>query len=199
MNRRYDRARLASLCRYLFDALIVVPHALSFPGAFAPTGLLGAKTQTTASLYIFWHRGFPLFVIGYAMLRTDGAARLPPSKARTAALIVISIALSAALAAALAELATWQHDLLPIVMNGGDYSLLVSKGISPAFWLITLLGMISFWSRPLRAIDLWLILVMWILLFDIALSAIIGSHRFDLGFYADACSVWWLQASYCSR
>ena len=27
---------------YLFTALIVVPYALTFPGAFAPTGLLGA-------------------------------------------------------------------------------------------------------------------------------------------------------------
>ena len=27
---------------YLFTALIVVSHALTFPGAFAPTGLLGA-------------------------------------------------------------------------------------------------------------------------------------------------------------
>ena len=54
---------------YLLDALLIVPHALTFPGAFAPTGLLGAKMQTTAWLYVFWHGGFPLFVIGYALLR----------------------------------------------------------------------------------------------------------------------------------
>lgn len=35
---------------YLFDAFIIVPHALSFPGAFAPTGLLGGNAQTTAWL-----------------------------------------------------------------------------------------------------------------------------------------------------
>jgi hypothetical protein len=43
---QFVRVRSASiLClasAYLFDALIIVPHALSFPGAFAPTGLLGA-------------------------------------------------------------------------------------------------------------------------------------------------------------
>src|SRR5689334_12904346 len=32
---------------YLFDALVIIPHALSFPGAFATTGLLGAGPQTT--------------------------------------------------------------------------------------------------------------------------------------------------------
>ena len=46
---------------YLFDALIIVPHALSFPGAFSLTGLLGAKEQTTAWLYVFWHGGFLAF------------------------------------------------------------------------------------------------------------------------------------------
>jgi two-component system, NarL family, sensor histidine kinase UhpB len=51
---------------YLFTALIVVPYALTFPGAFAPTGLLGAESQTTAWLYIVWHYIFALFVIGYA-------------------------------------------------------------------------------------------------------------------------------------
>ena len=52
---------------YLFDAFIIVAHALSFPGAFAPTGLLGAKEQTTAWLYVFWHGGFSLFMLCYAL------------------------------------------------------------------------------------------------------------------------------------
>ena len=33
---------------YLFEALIIVSHTLSFPGAFAAAGLLGAGPQTTA-------------------------------------------------------------------------------------------------------------------------------------------------------
>src|SRR5262249_1750105 len=31
---------------YLFMALIVIPHALTFPGAFTPTGLIGASWQS---------------------------------------------------------------------------------------------------------------------------------------------------------
>ena len=41
---------------------------LSFPGLFAEGGLLGAGPQTTAWIYMFWHGGFPLLVIGYALL-----------------------------------------------------------------------------------------------------------------------------------
>ena len=53
---------------YVFDAAMVVPHALVFPGVFSPSGLLGAGPQTAAWLYVFWHSGFPLFVIAYGIL-----------------------------------------------------------------------------------------------------------------------------------
>jgi hypothetical protein len=69
---------------YLFDAFIIVAHALSFPGAFAPTGLLGAKEQTTAWLYVFWHGGFSLFILCYALWRrrvdVAGSYWTPPRK-----------------------------------------------------------------------------------------------------------------------
>ncbi len=88
------------------------------------------------------------------------------------------------MAVCLTALATIGHDVLPVVMQGSNYSLLVSKGISPAVWLLTLIAMLMLWPRRMRVLDLWLMLVMWIWLFDIALAAIIGSQRFDLGFYA---------------
>jgi len=168
---------------YLFDALIIVPHALSFPGAFAATGLLGAKEQTTAWLYVFWHGGFPIFVIGYALLRRM-EANGPAINFQMAPAIIVSVVVVLLVVTALTFAATWGHDFLPIVMQGNDYSLLVEKGISPAVWALTLLAMIALWQREQRVVDLWLMLVMWIWLFDIALAAIIGSTRFDLGFYA---------------
>jgi len=167
---------------YLFDALIIVPHALSFPGAFSPGGLLGAGPQTTAWLYVFWHGGFPLFVMGYAILRrretTNGGMTV-----NALAAILLSIAAVVAIVCVLTAAATWGHDALPVVMQGSDYSLLVSKGISPVVWLLTFAAMIMLWQKPQRLVDLWLMLVMWVWLFDIALAAVIGSSRFDLGFY----------------
>ena len=69
-------------------------------------------------------------------------------------------------------------------MNGDGYAQMVTKGVSPAVWFLTLLAIVLLWQRDLRVMDLWLMLVMWIWLFDIALAAILGSRRFDLGFYA---------------
>ena len=67
------RSLLVLAAAYLFDALIILPHAMSFPGLFAPTGLLGAGPQSTAWIYMFWHGGFPICVLLYATLqgRTD--------------------------------------------------------------------------------------------------------------------------------
>lgn len=80
------RSILVLGCGYLFTAAMIVPHALTFPGLFAPTGLLGAGPQTTAWLFMFWHGGFPLLVIGYMLLKgADGetAAPCPPSSRRS--------------------------------------------------------------------------------------------------------------------
>jgi hypothetical protein len=49
--RRWALLALAS--GYLFTALIVIPHMLSFLELFEPTGLLGAGLQSTVWLYIF--------------------------------------------------------------------------------------------------------------------------------------------------
>src|SRR5581483_11464473 len=65
------RALLLLGAAYFLSALMAVAHALSFPGLFAETGLLGSGPQTTAWLYFLWHAGFPLLVIAYA--RTNGA------------------------------------------------------------------------------------------------------------------------------
>src|SRR5258707_15847324 len=54
-----SRALLVLAGGYLFTATITVSHALSFPGLFSPTGLLGARPPSTAWLDNVWHGGFP--------------------------------------------------------------------------------------------------------------------------------------------
>jgi Membrane-associated sensor, integral membrane domain len=62
---------------FLYSALIVIPLTLVFPGAFAPTGLLGAGSQTTPWLYYFWKFGLPLAVILYVLLKdADGGTSM---------------------------------------------------------------------------------------------------------------------------
>jgi PAS domain S-box-containing protein len=181
-------ARLRSLALlvlasgYLFDTLLIVAHALSFPGVFAAAGLLGGGPQTTAWLYVFWHAAFPLFVLAYALLG-GGDREGVDGRVSTAAAIAIGVVV--ALVSALTVLATVGHDLLPEIMRGADYSMVVTKGVSPTMWLLSLAALLALWRRRHSSVlDLWLLVVMCAWLFDIALSALIGSSRYDLGWYA---------------
>ena len=162
---------------YLFAALMVVPHTLSFPRLFAPGGLLSAGPQTTAWLYMIWHAGFPIAVIGYAWL--GGGARV---RRRGLAITATCGAVLAAVCAA-TLVTTVGHGVLPIIMRGDGYTpnLLLVVG---SVWALSFIALIVLWRRMRSVLDLWMMVVMSAWLFDIALSAVLNAGRFDLGFYA---------------
>ncbi|MBR0844162.1 PAS domain S-box protein [Bradyrhizobium liaoningense] len=175
------RALLWLATGYLFTAAAALVHALTFPGLFAPTGLLGAGRQTTVWLYMIWHGGFPLFVLGYAWLKeADGGARIRGATSRA---IYVSILGVIASIAVFAWIVTAQHDLLPVLLRDGHYTPTM-LGVVSFVWSLSFAALVSLWfRRPHSVIDVWLMVVMCAWLFDIALSAIVNVARFDLGFY----------------
>jgi PAS domain S-box-containing protein len=174
-----SRALLALAGGYLFDAMIIVPHMLTFPGIFSETGLLGATEQTTPWLYIFWHGGFPLFVLAYAWLPDEKA--LPGG---AGAAIAAAAGLLVALVGALTVVATTAADRLPALLQNGHYGLVISSGVSPTVWLLSLAALIALRQRGRGSVlDLWLMVVMWAWLLDVALSAVVSSTRYDVGWY----------------
>src|SRR6185369_12636365 len=60
---------LVLACGFVFNALTVVAFVLTFPEAFAPTGLLGAGLKTAAWLSVVWHLGLPLVLVGAILAR----------------------------------------------------------------------------------------------------------------------------------
>ena len=184
VTRRRSRGFLALGSGYLFNSTIIVVHALTFPGAFSDTGLLGANDQTAAWLYIFWHTGFPLFVLGYALLpERDGASVYLREHAGWA--ITFSALGVIALVAALTLVATVGHSLLPTIIQAGNYALMISTGMSPTALALSSLALFALMRRHDRTVlDLWLMVVMSIWLLDIMLSAVVSSARYDLGWYA---------------
>jgi diguanylate cyclase (GGDEF)-like protein len=164
---------------YLFTALMSTVHALSFPGVFAPTGLLDAGPQTTAWLYMFWHGGFPLFVIAY----TRYGLKEQPAEEGTAT-IAGTVGSIISLVCGLGLLATVGQALLPAIMQDNRYTPAMNIVVS-AVWLLNLLALYALSRRrPYSMLDLWLIVTMCAWLFDIALSAVLNAGRYDLGFYA---------------
>jgi hypothetical protein len=108
------RAILVVASGYLFTALIVVPYLLSFPGVFAPLGAIGGL-QTAAWLYVSWHCGFPLCVLGYALVK-DADAQRRHWEGPIGPVIVRAIALTVAIAALVAWACIAQERHLPGIM-----------------------------------------------------------------------------------
>jgi PAS domain S-box-containing protein len=176
-------ALLVLACGYLFTALIAVAHMLTFPGLFSPTGMLGAHSQSTAWLYMFWHGVFPISVVAYALLKgSTRATRLPRASIRLA--LVFGVVSVIAAVVALTSLSTIGGTLLPNIMQGNNYSPIMVFVVS-AVWLLSGVAIVVLWvRRPHTVLDLWLMVVMCAWIFDLALSAVFNAGRFDLGFYA---------------
>ena len=76
-------------------------------------------------------------------------------------------------------------DLLPEVIRGNDYKRVVTSGIAPAAWSISLVALALLWvrTRGRSVLDLWLMVVMVAWLLDIFLSTLISTVRYDFGWY----------------
>jgi signal transduction histidine kinase len=178
-----SRALLVLANGFLFTALIVIPHLLTFPGAFTPTGLLGAGLQTTAWLYFFWHAGSPLTVIGYALLKDTEKSRAPP-RFSAKAVIIFGIVLMFSVACGLTYVAVEADELLPRLMAStieANKPNLVLSGVflgSLCGIALLLLGL-----RRRTVLDLWLMVMCCAWLAEIVVTSSI-STRFSFGFYA---------------
>jgi signal transduction histidine kinase len=177
-----SRAVLVLASGYLFTALIVIPHALTFPGAFAPTGLLGAGLQSSVWLYFFWHIGFPTAVLAYACLKDRVTTTTPAS---TASPIFWSVATVITLVFVLTWLATGEDRLLPRLF--ADNTRHIQTALDVAFASILLVATIALamlWLRRNSVLDYWLMLVICALISEQILVAILSGERFSVGFYA---------------
>jgi signal transduction histidine kinase len=176
-----SRALLLLAAGYLFDALIIVPHLLSYPDVFSATGLLGAGPQTTAWLYSSWHGLFPVFVTAYALLTGSPRWDHPSAGGRDAAIAFGAVALLVVL---VTLVTTHGQAWLPGLMEGIHYSSAM-KFVMSAVWVSSLVALAALLAkRPRSVIDTWLTLVICAWIYDVGLSAVFNAGRYDLGFYA---------------
>jgi Membrane-associated sensor, integral membrane domain len=148
---------------------MVVAHVLTFPGAFAPSGLLGAGLSTAAWLFIFWHLGLPVSVIGYAYL-------IDEKRTLTHSAIYWSVTFVIALACVLTWIVTAHHDALPALFVDQIHIAPLGRHATSIAFLVSVVALAVLWRRRKSVLDLWLI---------VAVSALVADQsRFSLGFYA---------------
>jgi signal transduction histidine kinase len=179
----YSRALLVLACGYLFTSLIVIPHVLTFPGVFSPTGLLGAGLQSTAWLYIFWHIGFPAAVLVYAWVKDE---KREQSYTHASVLPVFgwSVAIVFSLVCGLTLLATVGDEFLPRLLLDrthlaplNSYVIAFSLCICATAYIVLVIGRRS-------VLDQWLMIVALASILELLFVAVLSGERFSLGFYA---------------
>jgi signal transduction histidine kinase len=175
-----SRALLALATGYLFTALIVIPHALTFAGAFSANGLLNAGAQTGSYLFIFWHVGFALAVLAYAILRKSNE---PVSAVSPSLALILGTTGVAALVLGLTWLSTTGQGLLPqIITEQTRISRIVIYPIAFAILVSAVANSVLAFGRR-SVLDQWIMVVTLAAILELIFSGIIPSVRFSVGFY----------------
>jgi signal transduction histidine kinase len=178
------RALLVLASGYCFTALIVIPHALTFPAAFSPTSIIGGGLQTTPWLYVVWHAALPLAVIMYALLKdTRSESRLAQGSLGFA--IAFSVAAVVASVAGITWVTVVHHEILPVMLLGSPVRLsLFGQAMFVTVIFLGAVAIVLLWNRRRSVLDLWLMVTVSVLVLEIVLNGVFSSVRFSIGFYA---------------
>jgi len=175
-----SRGVLVLAAGYLFVALIVVSHILAFPGAFSPTGLLGAGPQTAGWLYLSWHFGFAVSVIGYVLLKDAKS----PVRYSAGSAIAWTVAAVVGLVCLLTWIFTAKEQFLPALFaDRTSFTLLAlySTGIDS---FLSALALALLWRRGRSTLDMWLCVTISAFLAELVINTVFISGRFTLGWYS---------------
>jgi hypothetical protein len=168
---------------YLLSGLVLIPWMLTFPGVFAPGGLLGAGLYSAQWLYNLRHLAFPMFVIAYAFLK-DADPNKGLWQGSVAAGILSSVAIPTALVCAATGLVTAGHDLLPHTMLDPTHGSTLRLYIAGCQIGLSVAGLVVLWVRLRSILDLWLMVVMCAYAVEVFVVVFPVPVRFSIGWYA---------------
>ena len=177
-----SRALTVLATGYVVAALLLVPHALTFPGAFAPNGLLDAGINTTGWLSNFRRVALAIAIILYVQLRRTDSAK-PPGTERPAARIKVGVFAAIALAAAVTVLATSGHDWLPpFFLSRSDVIYAHLVGIESVMFVLFIATTTVLYRTRNSVLDMWLLVALssW-LIQSVLIMTLHG--RFTAGWY----------------
>jgi membrane-associated sensor protein len=183
-----SRALLILANGYLFSALIAIPQALTFPGAFAPGGLFGAGAQSSAWLNVFWNLGFIVAVAGYAWLKGEEhrSDAVPPS---TLSAFCWSTVIQIGLICVLTWAVTTGDRFMPRMFLDDLNSTPLVRYAAGTIVLLSVLTLLLMWARLTSVIDLWVMAAISMLITEKTLVTFGMTTRFSLGWYASRALV----------
>ena len=180
-----QRTLLVLASGYLFTSLVVIPWSLTFPGLFAPTGLLGPGLQTTAWLYTSWHIGSPLILI-VAVLLKDSDSKPSESRRSPLAAIGLSIVVATGAVCGLTWITIAGDRFLPAIVqpDGIHLNQILASSLSGLIMVLAGGAMALLWIGRRSVLDLWLMVVCCAWLLETATATLFVGARYQLGWYA---------------
>jgi signal transduction histidine kinase len=179
-----QRALLAVASAYLCSASFAFLQTLTFPGAYAPAGIMGDGFNSPAWFFVLWHVTFPLGILIYTLLKEERkfAVQLEGSAEASIALTVFAVFL---IIGGLAWLATAGVENLPAfyttnVIQQTRLGNQVNVGL--LLWYSVVLVVLLVRRRTL--LDIWLIVILAAWMPNFLVAALASSVRFSLGWYA---------------
>ncbi|HEY0505369.1 MAG TPA: PAS domain-containing protein [Lysobacter sp.] len=179
----HQRGFLWLACGYLYGGLFALTHGLGFPDAFVAGSLFGGG-QTLPWLWTIWHGVAPLFVAAYA-LSMRAPVRPPVFGAREPELHRLAYPATVALVALLVWSTVTLEQWLPVLLDGERYRSAATRWIAAGAVGSHLLamGLLVWRTRLGRLVDLWLCVTLIAAIIELALSGLLITGRYQLGFY----------------
>jgi signal transduction histidine kinase len=169
---------------YLVTAFLATTYALTFPGAFSPSGWLGAGPNSTTWLFIAWNNVIPATLIAFVFVRDTHPPRQVPHRSVCRA-ILISVIAAACVTIGITWLVTAHHDALPALMqNTTEFSPIWTYLVTPSSAVLCLFIITLLWSRQRSVLDLWLLVVAWTWLLK-SILWIVTEHRYSIAWYGN--------------
>jgi signal transduction histidine kinase len=178
-----QRAVLALASGYIFSSSFAFLQTLAFPGAYAPSGLIG-DANTAAWMFVLWHATFPTTILVYALSKNATGVATPPGRS-TMTSIVITVVCVLAVIAGLTWIVTAKTDYLPS-FYATDVRLQTQFGnqVNLALWLWVATALAALLFRKRTTLDLWLIVTLLAWMPNFVVAALSSSVRFSVGWYA---------------
>ena len=149
-----------------------------------PDGACLAVCRVRHGSGVLWHAGFPLFVIGYALLK-DGDPSKRFWRGTPRAAIALSVALTAAVVSVAAFVCIAGEALLPrMAFDSLHFSSQWPYLVGAPIALANVSALIVLWIRRRSMLDLWLMVVMFLYLIEVPLSYYPDPSRFSVGWYS---------------
>jgi signal transduction histidine kinase len=166
---------------YIFAGSFAFLQTLSFPGSYAPNGLIGDVYNTPAWLFVLWYTTFPLSVLAYALFKDRGKV----SRGSTKADMAITLSCVFGTIALLSWLVIGEVEHLPSFFTKGlTVQTALSNQVNVGLALLGCFVLLVLFVRSRTVLDLWLMVTVFASLPNFLVAAYAGSARFSVGWYA---------------